>query len=72
MNNIKNKFTIIDFENKAHSIRIRERSYQLFNPSRQVIHEQSFAMEELRKMTPISLIQGKGWKTSKMAALSND
>jgi DNA-binding transcriptional MerR regulator len=76
LNNIKNQFSIIDFENlsgiKAHTIRIWEKRYQLFNPTRHGNNERLYDLEDLRKMLNISFLQDNGWKISKIAALSND
>ncbi len=76
MNNIKNQFSIIDFENlsgiKAHTIRIWEKRYQLFNPTRHGNNERLYDLEDLRKMLNISFLQNNGWKISKIAALSKD
>jgi len=76
LNNIKNQFSIIDFENlsgiKAHTIRIWEKRYQLFNPTRHGNNERLYDLEDLRKMLNISFLQNNGWKISKIAALSKD
>ncbi len=76
MNNIKNQFSIIDFENlsgiKAHTIRIWEKRYQLFNPTRHGNNERLYDLEDLRKMLNISFLQENGWKISNIAALSKD
>ena len=76
MNNIKNQFSIIDFENlsgiKAHTIRIWEKRYQLFKPTRHGNNERLYDLEDLRKMLNISFLQNNGWKISKIAALSKD
>jgi MerR family transcriptional regulator, light-induced transcriptional regulator len=76
LNNIKNQFSIIDFENlsgiKAHTIRIWEKRYQLFNPTRHGNNERLYDLEDLRKMLNISFLQENGWKISNIAALSKD
>jgi len=76
LNNIKNQFSIIDFENlsgiKAHTIRIWEKRYQLFKPTRHGNNERLYDLEDLRKMLNISFLQNNGWKISKIAALSKD
>lgn len=76
LNNIKNRFSIVDFENlsgiKAHTIRIWEKRYQLFNPSRHGNNERLYDLDDLRKMLNISFLQENGWKISKIAALRSD
>jgi DNA-binding transcriptional MerR regulator len=76
LNNIKNAFSIVDFENlsgiKAHTIRIWEKRYQLFNPSRHGNNERLYELDDLRKMLNISFLQENGWKISRIAALSSD
>lgn len=76
LNNIKNRFSIIDFENltgiKAHTIRIWEKRYQLFNPERHGNNERLYDIEDLKKVLNISFLQENGWKISKIAALQND
>lgn len=76
MNNIKNRFSIVDFENltgiKAHTIRIWEKRYQLFNPERHGNNERIYDLDDLKKVLNISFLQENGWKISKIAALQND
>lgn len=76
LNNIKNHFSIVDFENltgiKAHTIRIWEKRYQLFNPERHGNNERLYDLDDLKKVLNISFLQDNGWKISKIAALQND
>lgn len=75
MNNIKTQFSIVDFENlsgiKAHTIRIWEKRYQLFNPVRHGNNERLYGLDDLKKILNISFLQENGWKISKIAELSN-
>lgn len=75
MNNIKTQFSIVDFENlsgiKAHTIRIWEKRYQLFNPVRHGNNERLYGLGDLKKILNISFLQENGWKISKIAELSN-
>jgi len=76
LNNIKNQFSIIDFENltgiKAHTIRIWEKRYQLFNPERHGNNERLYQLDDLKKILNISFLQENGWKISKIAILTDD
>lgn len=74
MNNIKTEFTIKDLENfsgiKAHTIRIWEKRYNLFQPNRTDSNIRYYDMESLQKILNISLLNNNGLKISKIAALS--
>ena len=75
LNNIKNKFSIIDLENlsgiKAHTIRIWEKRYHLFHPTRHGNNERLYDIEDLKKALNISFLQENNWKISKIAVLSS-
>lgn len=74
MNKIKNNFSIIDLENlsgiKAHNIRIWEKRYQIFNPTRHGNNERLYDIDDLKKALNISFLQNNNWKISKIANLS--
>lgn len=73
MNDIKNVFSIYDFENltgiKAHTIRIWEKRYELFNPDRHKNNERLYDIEDLKKILNISFLYNNGWKISKISKL---
>ena len=75
MNNIKNQFSISDFENlsgiKAHTIRMWEKRYNLFNPIRHGNNERLYDLDDLRKILNIGFLQQNGLKISKIVALGN-
>ena len=74
MNNIKTEFTIKDLENfsgiKAHTIRIWEKRYNLFEPNRTDSNIRYYDINSLQKILNISLLNNNGLKISKIAALS--
>ena len=74
MNNIKTEFTIKDLENfsgiKAHTIRIWEKRYQLFEPKRTDSNIRYYDMDSLLKLLNVSLLYNNGLKISKIAVLS--
>ncbi len=74
MNNIKTEFTIKDLENfsgiKAHTIRIWEKRYNLFQPNRTDSNIRYYDLESLQKILNVSLLNTNGLKISKIAALS--
>jgi len=74
LNNIKTEFTIKDLENfsgiKAHTIRIWEKRYNLFEPNRTDSNIRYYDIESLQKILNISLLNNNGLKISKIAALS--
>lgn len=75
MNNIKTEFTIKDLENlsgiKAHTIRIWEKRYALFNPKRTDTNIRYYDIKNLQKLLNVSLLYNNGFKISKIAALSH-
>lgn len=75
MNNIKTEFTIKDLENfsgiKAHTIRIWEKRYNLFQPKRTDSNIRYYDMNSLLKLLNVSLLYNNGVKISKIAILSD-
>jgi MerR family transcriptional regulator, light-induced transcriptional regulator len=76
MNNIKNTFSIHDFELltgiKAHTIRIWEKRYAILNPSRQNRNVRFYNLNDLQKILNLSLLYNQGFKISKIAKLSDE
>ncbi len=74
MGNIKNVFTTTDFENitgiKAHTIRIWEKRYNLFNPEKTTRNVRHYSLQELQKLLNVALLQKQGYKISKIAKLT--
>ena len=74
VNNIKVNFSIKDLENltgiKAHTIRIWEKRYNLFEPNRTDSNIRYYDIISLQKILNISLLNNNGLKISKIAALS--
>lgn len=74
MNNIKTKFSIKDLENlsgiKAHTIRIWEKRYNLFQPNRTQTNIRYYSLKSLQKLLNISYLNSNGYKVSKIAQLS--
>jgi len=74
LNNIKTEFTIKDLENfsgiKAHTIRIWEKRYNLFQPKRTDSNIRYYDMDGLQKLLNVSLLYNNGLKISKIADLS--
>lgn len=75
MNNIKTEFSIKDLENlsgiKAHTIRIWEKRYTLFDPKRTNTNIRYYDIKDLQKLLNVSLLYNSGIKISKIAALSH-
>lgn len=73
MNNIKTEFTIKDLENfsgiKAHTIRIWEKRYNLFEPKRTDSNIRYYDIDSLKKLLNVSLLYNNGLKISKIANL---
>ena len=73
MNSIKSKFSIKDLENlsgiKAHTIRIWEKRYGLFNPNRTDTNIRYYSVESLQKILNIAYLNNNGYKISKIAKL---
>ncbi|RAR75662.1 MerR family transcriptional regulator [Flavobacterium aciduliphilum] len=75
MNNIKIEFSIKDLENlsgiKAHTIRIWEKRYHIFNPNRTETNVRFYSIEELCKLLNIAFLNNYGYKISRIASLSD-
>lgn len=76
MNNIKTKFSIKDLENlsgiKAHTIRIWEKRYNLFQPNRTETNIRYYSLSSLQKLLNITFLNRNGFKVSKIAQLRPD
>lgn len=76
MNNIKTTFSIKDLENlsgiKAHTIRIWEKRYALFQPNRSDTNIRNYSLKSLQKILNISYLNKNGYKISKIAKLNNE
>jgi DNA-binding transcriptional MerR regulator len=76
MNNIKSVFSIKDLENisgiKAHTIRIWEKRYSLFEPDRINRNVRVYNYNSLLKILNIALLNKQGLKISKIAKLSDE
>lgn len=74
MNKVKQQFSIKDLENlsgiKAHTIRIWEKRYQIFNPNRTETNIRFYSLDELQKLLNISFLNGYGYKISRVAEFS--
>ena len=75
MGNIKNIFTTADFENitgiKAHTIRIWEKRYKLFQPEKAARNIRHYDLAALQKLLNIALLHKQGYKISKIANLTD-
>lgn len=75
MNNVKNSFSIRDMENlsgiKAHTIRIWEKRYNLFNPERTDTNIRTYSIASLQKLLNVTLLYNNGYKISKIAKLDD-
>lgn len=73
MNNVKKVFSIRDFENlsgiKAHTIRIWEKRYNLFEPERTTTNIRTYSLQSLQKLLNITLLYNNGYKISKIAKM---
>jgi len=76
MNNIKVEFSIKDLENlsgiKAHTIRIWEKRYNLFQPKRTDTNIRFYTTESLQKILNVAFLNNYGYKISKISLLKND
>ncbi|KIX19776.1 MerR family transcriptional regulator [Flavobacterium sp. 316] len=74
MNNLKAVFSVKDLENlsgiKAHTIRIWEKRYAIFSPSRDENNIRSYNSDDLLKLLNISFLNSFGYKISKISSLS--
>lgn len=75
MNNVKNSFSIRDMENlsgiKAHTIRIWEKRYNLFDPERTDTNIRTYSLASLQKLLNVTLLYNNGYKISKIAKLED-
>lgn len=76
MNSIKKDFTIKDLENisgiKAHTIRIWEKRYNLFQPQRSDTNIRYYSHKNLQKLLNIVLLNNNDFKISKVAKMSDE
>ena len=76
INNIKNVFTTRHLEDisgiKAHTIRTWEKRYGLFKPKRASRNIRYYNLESLQKLLNIVILLQKGFKISKIAAMSEE
>jgi len=74
MSNVKSYFTIKELENissiSAHTIRIWERRYQIFQPSRTPNNKRYYDLHDLEYLLTINLLREEGLKISKIASYS--
>jgi len=67
-------FTIRDIENmtgiKAHTLRIWEQRYGLFNPKRRESAHRIYDNDDLKQILRVSFLYHSGWKISRIAVLS--
>ena len=76
MNNVKSNFSIKDLENlsgiKAHTIRIWEKRYNLFQPNRTDTNIRCYDLENLQKLLNVTFLYNNGYKISKISQLGKD
>lgn len=76
MDRVKNSFTIKNLEHlsgiKAHTIRIWEKRYNLFEPQRTDTNIRMYDLENLQKLLNVTLLYNNGYKISKIARLTAD
>ncbi|PCE63050.1 MerR family transcriptional regulator [Sediminicola luteus] len=72
---IKQEFTIGDFENisgiKAHTLRVWEKRYDLFEPKRKSRNVRLYCLDDLKKLLNVTTLYTHGVKISKIAAMSD-
>ena len=75
MNNLRTEFSIKDLENlsgiKAHTIRIWEKRYNLFQPKRTGTNIRYYSTESLQKILNVAFLNNNGYKISKISRLNN-
>lgn len=75
MDRVKNSFSIKNLEHlsgiKAHTIRIWEKRYNLFEPERTDTNIRLYNLENLQKLLNVTLLYNNGYKISKIALLSS-
>ena len=73
MDRVKSSFNIKNLEHlsgiKAHTIRIWEKRYNLFEPERTDTNIRMYDLENLQKLLNVTLLYNNGYKISKIAAL---
>ena len=76
MNNVKSNFSIKDLENlsgiKAHTIRIWEKRYNLFQPNRTDTNIRCYDIKNLQKLLNVTFLYNNGYKISKISQLGED
>lgn len=76
MDRVKNSFTIKNLEHlsgiKAHTIRIWEKRYNLFEPQRTDTNIRMYDLENLQKLLNVTLLYNNGYKISKIARLTTE
>jgi Predicted transcriptional regulators len=69
------RFTIKDIENltgiKAHTFRIWEQRYKIFNPKRKESKHRYYDNDDLKKLLRIAFLYHNGWKASRISSLSD-
>ena len=74
MNRVKSNFSIKNLEHlsgiKAHTIRIWEKRYNLFEPERTDTNIRLYNLENLQKLLNVTLLYNNGYKISRIASLS--
>ena len=74
MDRVKSNFSIKNLEHlsgiKAHTIRIWEKRYNLFEPERTDTNIRLYNLENLQKLLNVTLLYNNGYKISKIASLS--
>lgn len=70
MEHIKNSFSITDLERlsgiKAHTIRIWEKRYQVFDPERKHTNVREYSLNDLKKVLNIAYLNALGYKISRI------
>ena len=76
MDRVKNSFSIKNLEHlsgiKAHTIRIWEKRYNLFEPERTDTNIRLYNLENLQKLLNVTLLYNNGYKISKIASFSSE
>lgn len=76
MDRVKNSFNIKNLEHlsgiKAHTIRIWEKRYNLFEPQRTDTNIRMYDLENLQKLLNVTLLYNNGYKISKIARLTTE
>jgi DNA-binding transcriptional MerR regulator len=75
MDRVKNSFSIKNLEHlsgiKAHTIRIWEKRYNLFEPERTDTNIRLYNLENLQKLLNVTLLYNNGYKISKIALFNS-